>query len=226
MEKDLIRVITVPHGGHGTVFMSKRINLCVRPDTVFGENIDIESYPTPDKDILYYKRCGQHLRLDWTIEKNLVELFSCGRVVLLSGRHSIKLPFLTRNKLKALCIVRNPINAYVSYTKRQHPEHVRRFGGYQTKEAINWWCDLWNHIVSDFVTSGNNIYWFEKMPETLPSPYKEWLDRWDKDKGEYSHKELPLELIRLLIANIKGTLYNVPGGSFMVQTLSRFGDRK
>ena len=226
MNREFITVISTPHGGHGSVFISKRINLCVRPDTVFGEEIDIEARPTPDKNEAYYKRCGVYLRNDWTIEKNLVQLWDCGRVVLLSGRHSVRLPFLTRNKLKAICILRNPINSYVSYTKRQHPEHVRRFGGYNTKEAVNWWCDLWNHIVSDYVTSGSPIYFFEKMPETLPWPYVNWLRGWDKTKGEFTYKELDIKLIRLLIANIKGTLYNVPGGSATVQTLSRYEERK
>lgn len=161
-------IIITPHGGHATVFIWKHVRrLTTRPDVCFGVEPDITKFPKEEHGQEWLRRTGLALIPQHTIEQNLMFCINHKENVLLSGRCSMQLPFLTRNRLEAVCIVRHPIQAYCSFMGNRHPIYAKKFGGYKSEGAIRWWAKMWNNVVGDFIRSGNNIYRFEHMPEDL-----------------------------------------------------------
>jgi len=184
-------IFMTPHGGHGTVFLSKKINLRVRPDVVFGIYPIIKLKPDPLCAKQWRGRSGRKLDPDKTIEENLVDMITyCNKNkihVLLSGRCSINNKFLTDNNIEATCIIRHPLHAYISFMKNQHPEYAAPFGGFNTKDSVKWWAQIWMNITSDIMESvikkDSIVYKFEEMPDSIKDPWlKERLAGWDPSK--------------------------------------------
>jgi hypothetical protein len=119
-----------------------------------------------------------------------------GLHTLLCGRCSESKAFLTDNKIKALCIVRHPLHSFVSYASHQHAEHFKRFGGFNTEAAVEFYAKTWNKIISDFVGSRHcSIVRFEYMPEEIPvKEIREKLSGWIPNKRNWGEMDRVLEL--------------------------------
>jgi len=180
-------VVISPMGGHGSVFLSRALEIrCRRPDVAFGLEKDITDVAVDKYRRSWDNRTRMTLKSDATIEWNLLNAIRVKPNVLLGGICSIKKPFLTRNKIKAFCFVRHPVHAYVSLLKNQHPGIVKKLKGFNTEEAVDWWCWRWNAIVEDFLSSGNEIYRFEFMPEEIKDEQvRKKLKGWDPSRRNY-----------------------------------------
>jgi hypothetical protein len=182
-------------GGHGTTYIHRHIGRCAkRPDVLWGEKLNIDRYPDEAKVISWRRRTGGHiLSLSKTIEENLADMIeTCSHWVLLSGWCSLRKPFLTRNKIRAYCIVRHPLHAYVSYFGHQHPNHCRALGGFNTIAAVEKWCRQWNAIVNDFMLSKNKIIRYEFFYRDLPynAALKKDFRNFNFDTEKRNHGEL------------------------------------
>lgn len=205
-----MRTIITPMGGTGSSFLAKNLPIsCLRPDVVFCDRakgdlrVDLDRYPekiTAGMIKEWSRRSGVDLDKAITVNDNLMEIFRvrkgclCKKWVLLSGSCSTHQPFLTRNKLKAICLVRHPLHAYVSFFKHQHPNHAAHWGGFDTPAAVFYWAQLWNNIVKDFMSSGNRISRYEFWPEDSGDTLliAKFVGRWTKDKRNWG--ELPKDL--------------------------------
>lgn len=174
-------------GGHGSVFISKALRIgCRRPDVVFGFDFDLQVLAIDKYRRDWDDRTQLPLKTDATIEWNLLNAIDRKPSVELSGLCSAKKMFLTRNKIKAFCVVRHPLHAYVSFLKNQHLEVVKKLGGFNTEAAVDWWAGRWNAIVSDFLSSGNEICRFEFMPDEIQDEQiKKKLERWNPSRRNY-----------------------------------------
>lgn len=182
-------------GGHGTTYIHRHISRCAkRPDVLWGEHLDIGSYPDQSKSIPWRRRTGGHiLSTKKTIEENLVDMIESSNIwVLLSGWCSLRNRFLTRNKIRAYCLVRHPLHAYVSYFGHQHPNHCRSFGGFNSDGAVEKWSRQWNAIINDFLSSGNKILRYEFFYKDLPynAAIKKDFRNFDFDTEKRNHGEL------------------------------------
>ena len=188
-------IIMTPLGGHGTTYILKRnAGFLKRPDTAFGVRYRCTGLPSEESTrslkvvhAQWRYRTNKRLDVSKTIEQNLLDIIDADTNVVLCGSCSSIYPFLTRNKLRALCIVRHPLHAYVSFLKNRHPNHARQFGGFNTEEAVSWWAGMWNSIVQDMLDSGSNIYQYEKLPSDIKRSLR--IDKgWD---GSYrNHRQL------------------------------------
>ena len=202
-------------GGSGSVFFSRQVNVAVRPDTVFGFEPDLKSFPAPAVANAFKKRSGVDLDVTLTIEENLVRMLEIRekeikKHTMLCGRCSQTGKFLTDNKIEATCIVRHPLHSFVSFFSQRHPEHVQHLGGFNTESATRWYAALWSAIVSDFIESGNIIYRFEYMPDEI---LEEWLRQslrhWDNTIRNYDKLNTELEdLLESLVEEPYYALYD------------------
>lgn len=168
-------VLVTPEGGHGTVFIWKRMrgphNMLTRPDVIFGTDPDIAAYPQALHVRAWARRTGVRgqvhtISLDKTIEQNFVDLINNhDGWILLSGRISVVKPFFTRNEIKVYGLLRYPEDAYTSFLKIRHPNHAARFGGFDTPAAVEWWAGRWMNIVTDLRDSGSLICDFTTFPK-------------------------------------------------------------
>lgn len=169
------RLFMTPFGGHGTTFLFRRfagagISVCVRPDTVFGDECMLDGRPDSSMSSEWKKRTGRDLLMDQTINRNLMNLIEEEKkFVMLCGRCSARDKFLSRNNLRVWGLVRHPVLAYCSYLGRRHPEHAKRFGGIDTLEAAEWYSGLWSNIVEDLFESSSYLTRFESLLEDLNS---------------------------------------------------------
>ena len=193
------RVIISPFGGHGTVFILGRFSsLLRRPDVAFGLDCDCTQYPVRADRMQWLRRSGQQLDYSLTIEENIVNLIM-QRKTFLSGCCSAIKPFLTRNNVRATCIVRHPLHAYVSFMNNRHPNHAMRFGGFNTGGAVQWWSARWKNIIDDFISSGNAILRYEYLQEddkagTFARLYSKWDGTHRNDGLLRGHLETKLKL--------------------------------
>lgn len=206
-------IIMTPLGGHGTTFILKRNPGClVRPDTAFGVDYDCTASPfkgstRPYQTVLHQWKYRTHQEVDNSIriEENLLRIIEHDKNVFLCGACSSRRPFLTRNKLRALCIVRHPLHAYISFTRNQHPNHVKRFGGFNTEEAVSWWATLWNNIIDDMLASGSNIYQYESLPLSVLKTLKV-VGKWD---GSHRNDGLRGYLVTKLKLMVEDRFYKI-----------------
>lgn len=171
---DLSRILVTPEGGHGTVFVWKRMRgkhkMLTRPDVIYGTDPKLDVHPERKHIRLWARRTtwkGQAVDLDLnkTIEENFVQLIEKhDGWILFSGRISVVQPFFTRNKIRAYGLLREPESALVSFLKHRHPNHAARFGGFNTPEAVEWWGQRWINIVTDLRDSDSLICDFTKFP--------------------------------------------------------------
>lgn len=194
-------------GGTGSVYFSTRVNVGVRPDTVWGFNPPLKDKPKIPSDT-FEKRGGIPLDLNMTIEDNLVAMLLTreneGVATMLSGRCSQTGNFLTDNKIEATCFVRHPLHAFVSFLSLRHPEHAKHFGGINTPEAVSFYAGLWNAMVDDFIRSENRIYRFEYMPDEITDDWlRDRLKGWTNQLRHYDalDRELELELLEQVEKN-------------------------
>lgn len=227
-----MRLIITPMGGCGSVFMGSILPMSVkRPDVVLCKGypkivdlrLDIDRYPeklTEQMIAHWSQRAGADLDRRATIGENLMEVFlsrkacRCNRWALLSGVCSTVHPFLTRNKLKAVCLVRHPLHSYVSFFKHRHPNHAVRFGGFDTIGAISYWAELWNKIVEDFLSSGNKISRYEFWPEDSGNQIiqSKFVGRWTHGKRNWG--ELPKNLEEALRKRVWANFLKIYGDNW------------
>jgi hypothetical protein len=183
-----------------------------RPDVSFRDN---ESEPSVfwllqsvQEDVQWRheakwrERAGIPLLVQETIEHNLLKLLSTTpRWVLLDGTCSSMDRFLSRNQVKAICLVRHPVDAYVSLYGNQHPEFANLHGGLDSTRAITVWALGWRNIVSDFIESGNPICRYERLLDDCKDKdlLKAIRPRWRSGRRSHSGT-LPLSKERLLLS--------------------------
>jgi len=210
-----IMIIISPHGGHGTSYLGGALDrsLILRPDTVFKFPILEDTYPLKENEKEWYKRTGVKLDFKKTIINNLYSLIKNPnkKHILFCGNCSINYKFLTKGNIKAYCIVRNPVDAYVSFYSHQHPEKAKSFGGFQTKVAIRHWARRWNPIITDFLESRNKIIRFEFFAIDAKNTELEFLSKsWDSNKrNDGELKSNLIEYMRPLVINNYQKLYGV-----------------
>lgn len=168
------KILVTPEGGHGTVFVWKRMRashkMMTRPDVIFGTDPDLDAFPEQKHVRAWAKRTGfkghvPPICLDKTIEENFVQLIKDhDGWILFSGRISVVKPFFTRNGIRAYGLLRDPESALVSFLKHRHPNHAARFGGFNTPEAVEWWAQRWLNIVMDLRDSDSLICDFTQFP--------------------------------------------------------------
>lgn len=205
-------IFVFAEGGTGSVYFSQCINVGVRPDTVWGFKPEIKAKPK-GPSVGFTGRSGVPLDAKKTIEENLVDMLKWredeGKHTMLSGRCSQLSNFLTENKVPAICIVRHPLHAFVSFLGHRHPEHAQKFGGINTLQAVHFYAGIWNAMLDDFIKSKNRIYRFEYMPdEILESWLQEKLKGWNNQLRHYNAIDKNLEEeLELLTSNNYYSLY-------------------
>jgi hypothetical protein len=162
----MIKVAICPSGGHASSLVCEMTQSLKRPDTVMGawdNRWDICDMPQSEMLESWKRRAEVDMDTSITINDNLVNLIhNSKKSIFLNGTCSRISPFLTMNSIRAMCIVRNPINSYVSLCTRQHLKDANEyFGGADTEECARWYIIRWNNIVYDFLESENPIVRFE-----------------------------------------------------------------
>ena len=195
-------------GGSGSTYFKNHVNIgIVRPDVCFGYKVNLDETPSVLAAPQWRFRAKRELVPSETINWHLMNLINGStRDIMLSGRCSVTDMFLTRNKLKAICLVRHPLHQYVSYTSHRHPNHVKRFGGFNTAEAVRWWATRWNRIVSDFLSSGSKIIRYEYFNDDAPKDISSRI-RWRSHTR--NHGELDKDLESLLYTIVKPLFYRL-----------------
>lgn len=213
-------IFVFAEGGTGSVYFSTRVNVAVRPDTVWGFNPPLKNsylhsmHTTGIPKDAFFKRSGVHLNYDQNIEENLVRMLQWRedqeKHTMLSGRCSQRGMFLTDNNIKAVCFVRHPLHSFVSFLGSRHPEHAKRFGGFNTMAAVLFYAKLWNSMVTDFIKSGNVVYRFEYMPEEIEIPWlQKALQGWDNSKRNLGRLGYEREIrLKQLVADNYYKLYD------------------
>jgi len=213
-------VMISPYGGHGTVHLINRLAntsprqlVYVRPDTLFKWDVDFSKPPSPGYRKGWQGRALCALSTEDSIWKNLLDLIEHGdRPLVLSGNCSDKERFLSAHDIKALCLIRHPLNAYVSFLSRQHPEHAERFGGFQSTDCVRWYAERWNNIVTDFYEcERKRVVRFEHAKEDVKGD--EYLERvfgrWEPGRG---HGHLlgaaPATLLKSLTFDVFSLFYD------------------
>ncbi len=191
-------IFVFAEGGTGSVYFSNCVNVGVRPDTVWGFKPPLQDKPKIPSDA-FRKRSSVDLNLNETIEGNLVRMLKWRENMtlhtMLSGRCSQSGMFLRDNGIKAFCFVRHPLHSFVSFLGHRHPEHAKKFGGFNTIEAVKFYALLWNAMTDDFLRSGNPIFRFEYMPGNIIDPWlQSRLEGWDNTKRNHGVLDKSLEL--------------------------------
>ena len=202
-------IFVFAEGGTGSVYFSRCVNVGVRPDIAWGFKPPLKEKPKIPSEA-FRKRGGIPLDLDKTIEENLVAMLLTreneGVHTMLSGRCSQVGNFLTDNGIKAFCFVRHPLHSFVSFLDHQHPEHAKKFGGFNTLDAVRFYALLWNAMTDDFIKSGNVVYRFEYLPDEIELVWlRRSLRNWDNTIRNYGVLDPALEdeLKKLVEKNYK-----------------------
>lgn len=211
----MAKVIITPLGGHGSSFIGSCLNSLTRPDVVFaGDNdwLDIYQFPSTRQQIKEWKkRTKTELHTNWTIEENLIRLITDHKGwIVLGGQCCTTRPFLTKNNLlKAICLIRHPRDAYISFYGHQHPEKAESHGGYDTKAAISAWANLWNRIMQDFLQSGSQICRFEDWPQCTKNKrlIKTFKNKWKKNKKNYNLSKENSQYLHSLVSSYSDRFY-------------------
>ena len=209
-------IVVSPQGGHGTSHLggflaNKPGRLSLRPDAIFKRPILRNSRPLKKDKRKWNERTHVKLNLDKSILDNLYSLTKNPNVknIILWGACSEHYEFLTRYGVKAYCLVRHPVSAYVSLYRHKHPELAKPFGGFEKKRAIENWARIWNSVVTDFLKSGNKIIRFEFFSEDVEGTGLEFLsDGWKSERR--NDEELNPDLtkyLKILVMNNYQKLY-------------------
>lgn len=214
------KILVTPEGGHGTVFVWKRMRgphkMLTRPDVIFGTDPNLNAFPEPKHVRLWAKRTGVKghvppICLDKTIEENFVQLIKDhDGWILFSGRISVVQPFFTRNGIRAYGLIRDPESALVSFLKHRHPNHAARFGGFDTPGAVEWWAQRWLNIVMDLRDSDSRICDFTEFPAATEN--QDLISSLNGWRTGLTHRGLS-ESNRALLTDMTQDLYEqlVPG---------------
>jgi hypothetical protein len=192
-------IFVFSEGGTGSVYFSEKVRVAVRPDTVWGFKPPLKKKPKILSEA-FRARGGTALNLDETLEENLIRMLhereGKGLHTMLSGRCCQTGKFLTDNHIWATCFVRHPLHSFVSFFGSRHTEHAKQFGGFNTKDAVIFYADIWNAILRDFIESRNYIYRFEYMPDELNNLWlKSVLKGWDNTRRNPGKLDKDLELL-------------------------------
>lgn len=205
-------IFVFAEGGTGSVYFSNCVNVGVRPDTVWGFKPPLQDKPKIPS-AAFRKRSSVDLNLNETIEENLVRMLKWRENMtlhtMLSGRCSQSGYFLRDNGIKAFCFVRHPLHSFVSFLGHRHPEHAKKFGGFNTKAAVTFYALLWNAMTDDFIRSLNPVFRFEYMPDNITDQWiRNSLKGWDNTKRNYGELDSELEKeLELLVAENYYKLY-------------------
>ena len=165
-----------PGGGHGSVHIWKRsgagrLNMCARPDTVFGVRCNHNDFPDSICANEYRRRSGgRELELTSTIGENVVELLTHHKGwVLLCGNISASGRFLAQHGLQVIGMVRDPVDAYVSLCHHRHPELPRKNFGceFDALPAVEWYGRFWSRVVDDLYESDSPILRYSHLTDDL-----------------------------------------------------------
>jgi hypothetical protein len=188
--KDMCRIY-VTSGGMGSSFLINALQktgcqVHVRPDVAFATDQTLEDFPDIKNVAEFHKRSRYTLDTKNTINNNLVSylhFISERNQITTLGRASRLGPFLTKNSIRnAVCLIRHPLHAYVSFVGHQHPEAGQSFGSFASENRIKWYAEQWNCMAFDYLSSGNKILRYEYMHDdvkeitnpNLPNLLKSW----------------------------------------------------
>lgn len=215
-----MRRIFASGGGHGSVFLkdSLKLTLCkihVRPDIAFDVSSCLDDLPDEKSAEKFKEYTGFKLDLTKSINDNLVaylrHLDEANAIVLLS-RMSRLGHFFTNNGISdAICLIRHPLHAYISFIGHRHPKASDHLGGLESEERIRWYAQQWNLMTSDYLDSGSKIIRFEFIHDDvkgITNPDLPYLLRsWRTDKRNYGI--LDAEKVSLLEDLVRETYYRV-----------------
>lgn len=87
-----------------------------------------------------------------------------------------QLGFFTESELQINFLVRDPVQSWISYAVRRHPNEAKKLGGVNSVAGARYWSWRWNRFVEDGLGSGSSFYTFEselcpgwKPPVWVPS---------------------------------------------------------
>jgi len=210
------RVLVTPGSGHGTAAIYHAVGGVHAPDAphIFGWNYDSRDLPGRDA-IPHFKVAsgGFDLNLTETIAENLMRVVreKDRKWVLLRGFASFQSPFLTENGLKALGLVRNPVDAAVALLLERHPEIISGFHGGSAEAAFRWYGKLWHNVVFDLFESGSDVVWYEEMPEAFIGCelYDQVASAWRPPEAGFGLSRLQPELAAALLDEVEPMLEKV-----------------
>lgn len=215
-----MRRIFASGGGHGSVFLKDtlQLTLCkihVRPDIAFDVSLTLDDYPDEKSCKEFKEYTGYDLDSSKNINDNIMAYLQyvdeTNAIVLLS-RMSRLGHFFTRNGISdAICMVRHPLHAYISFIGHRHPKASDHLGGIESEDRIRWYAEQWNLMTTDYLDSGSDIIRFEYMQNDVKDiknpdlPYL--LKSWRTDKR--NHGILEPEKVDLLKGLVSDTYFRV-----------------
>ncbi len=151
------------------------------PFSVALDPFNMHSVPNWDEIHIHYALKGKTEKVRWrewkertgllpqqgkTVSQLIIDLIhNSPHRILLFGKCSLMEPWITNKGVRALCMVRHPLYAYQSLLLRRHPQWARKGGGATTAQCGQWYIDLYNKVIHDFLESGNPIVRYEHLVE-------------------------------------------------------------
>lgn len=171
-----MKYIFTATGGSGTTFfikcLGKRYRIDSKPDTYFAEkgqpytqkgrkvvhqflsSKGFDELPIKTAAEYFFNRTGFKFDLSKTIARNIFSYIEMvkndkNRTVLFNT--CAKFDFFSDNEIEGLvCLIRHPLHAYLSYTKKErHYNLVKEFGGPDTFGGVEYFARSWISNVSE-----------------------------------------------------------------------------
>lgn len=215
-----MRRIFASGGGHGSVFLKDtlKLTLCkihVRPDIAFAPSLSLDDYPDEKSAQEFEGYTGFELDLSKNINDNIMSYLQYVdqvNAIVLFSRMSRLGHFFTKNAISdAICMVRHPLHAYISFIGHRHPKASDHLGGLESEDRIRWYAEQWNLMTTDYLDSGSDIIRFEFMQDDvqgIENPDLPYLLRsWRTDKR--NHGILDADKVSLLKDLVGETYYRV-----------------
>lgn len=205
-----MRYIFIATGGSGSSYLVKCLNsryhIDSKPDTYFvlkGQPFTkkkknfhqiigdkgIETFPEKQAVVGFVGRTDFQMDENKTIAYNMENYIDVvkkdpNRTAIFNALSKFNF-FVEYNISDLVCLVRHPMHAYLSFTKKErHFNLVENTGGVNSKKSIDYYTDAWNRNVKQYlllVDNGSVCLRYEFMKEDIlkTSMSKELFSGWD-----------------------------------------------
>lgn len=208
--------IFIGTGGSGTTKFIKSIerkfSVDSKPDTFFVESgspitpkgdshqmleIGLSENPSKNAAHAFYKRTGFKMNREESIEDNIIDYIGVLKeddIRTVFFNSVAKMSFFSRNNIMGLCcLTRHPLHSYISYTKKErHANLVKKFGGRDTKGAIEYFANSWIANISECLSLDHSvIIRYEHLLEDINKipEIKDLFDDWDGSRQNHGLPE-------------------------------------
>lgn len=229
--------IFIATGGSGSSYfvkcLNKKYKIDSKPDTYFVKkgqpftkkknnyhqllgSDGIDSFPELNAIKGFASRTDFQMNSSKTISANLkdyIDSLKADPIKTAIFNSMPKFNFFVKNGISNLvCLVRHPLHAYLSFTKKnRHFNLIEKTGGVNSKKSIDYYVDAWNSIVSQhlgLVNKGSICLRYEFFNDDLSSTSlpKKIFDGWD---GSYRNKGLTSENEKYLRSQVEENYFRI-----------------